>query len=64
MVNKITENKEMLMKTVNTLGEAMSFFLKNSSDSIICKKDGEEKKCNSFPEAKEFYKGGFNDKEI
>ena len=38
-----------------TLNEATEFFLANSKGSVICQKDGEEKECNSYLEAKAFY---------
>ncbi len=41
---------------VNSLDEAMKFFLRNSSDSVVCYKDGKEKECSSYPEAEKFYK--------
>ncbi|MFW6100653.1 MAG: hypothetical protein ACOC90_04645 [Bacteroidota bacterium] len=42
------------MKAYN-LKEAMDFFLENANGSIICvNDDGEEKECDSFPEAKQF----------
>ena len=43
------------MKIVRTIEEAMGFFLSNSSGSVICKKGNEEKECDCFPDAKEFF---------
>jgi hypothetical protein len=41
---------------VNSLKKAMTFFLNNSSGSVLCVKDsGETKKCNSYPEAVRFF---------
>lgn len=42
------------MKVYN-LDEAMNFFLKNSSGTCICVKDGIEKECNCYPDAQEFF---------
>ena len=50
--------KEEIMKTANTLEEAMRFFLNNCTGSITCKKDGEEKECFSYFEAKNFFEEG------
>ncbi len=41
--------------TVATTQEAMDFFLNNSSGSVTCEKDGEQKECTTFPEAKKFF---------
>ena len=44
------------MKEATSLEEARSFFLSNSSGSIICKKNDQEKECDCYPDAEEFYK--------
>lgn len=41
--------------TVHSLEEAQSFFLSNSSGSVTCCKDNEEKECTCYPEAAEFF---------
>ena len=43
------------MSKVKTLKEAMSWFLSNSSGSILCVNGDKEKECKSYPEAEEFY---------
>lgn len=43
------------MTVVNNINEAMNFFLSNSSGSVLCKKNGTQKECNCFPDAKEFF---------
>ena len=44
-----------MLKIIQTIDEALNFFLRNSSDPVICRKDGKEKECNSYSEAKKFY---------
>ncbi|EGQ7810310.1 hypothetical protein I6Y99_004351 [Vibrio parahaemolyticus] len=44
------------MKHVSNLTEAMKFFLENSEGSVLCKNEyGNEKECDSFVEAEQFY---------
>jgi hypothetical protein len=43
------------METVTSPEEAKDFFLENSSGSVLCKKDGRELECASFPEAFAFF---------
>lgn len=38
-----------------SLDDAMNWFLKNSTGSIICVKDGEKQTCNDYPEARKFF---------
>jgi hypothetical protein len=45
------------MKRVYNIDEAMSWFLSNSSGSVLCVNDGKEKECNSFPDATNFFNG-------
>ena len=45
-----------MMDKVYSKEEAMSWFLSNSSGSVICvRSDGAERECFSFLEAEEFY---------
>lgn len=44
-----------MLERVESLSDAMNFFLENSSGSVICVKGDEEKECRSFPEAKKFF---------
>ena len=43
------------MEIANSIEEAQSFFLRNHKDSILCKKDGKEQECNSYPKAVKFF---------
>lgn len=43
------------MDKVNSLAEAMSWFMRNHSGSVTCVKDGKEQECNCYPDAIEFY---------
>lgn len=45
------------METINTLSDAMNFFLENSSGSVFCKRGGISKEVHSFIEAKAFFNG-------
>ena len=40
---------------VYSLDEARDFFLRNSSESVVCVKTREEKECKCYPEAQEFF---------
>jgi len=42
--------------TVNKLEEARDWFTTHSSGSLLCKCNGKEKLCDSYPEAEEFFK--------
>lgn len=39
-----------------SIEEAESFFLHNSEGTVICIKNGEEKECETYPEAVKFFK--------
>ena len=40
---------------VNSLTEAQSWFLGNSSGTVTCCSGGKEKECDSYPEAEVFF---------
>lgn len=48
------------METVNTLAQAMYFFLENSSGTVFCESNGNTKECNSFIEAEVFFSSPFS----
>jgi hypothetical protein len=41
---------------VYSIDEAMEWFLSHSSGTVLCvRKDGQQKECSSFPEARAFF---------